>query len=222
MPRIPRGFGDNQVYHVINRGNARNKVFHKDDDYISFIRLLKEAIARHPVKLYAYSLMPNHFHFLMSPYQAKDLSSCMQWLMTSHVRRYHTHYGSTGHIWQGRFKSFIVEEDSHIITVDRYIEGNPVRGGIVTTAAAWPWSSHAESAGLIPCRFVSCLPVELPEDWTHYVDTPLNEAELEKMRRSISRQTPYGDEQWQKKVALDYNLEATLHPIGRPRKSGEA
>jgi len=163
--------------------------------------------------------MPNHFHLLVSPHYAVDLSLCMQWLMTSHVRRYHSHYGGTGHIWQGRFKSFIVEADAHLIAVDRYVEGNPVRGGIVATAAAWPWSSHRESAGLIPRKFISILPADLPSNWTNYVDTPFNEAELEKMRRSVARQTPYGDEQWQEKIAYDYGLEFTLHPMGRPRKN---
>ena len=218
MPRILRGLGDNQFYHVINRGNERARIFHKDEDYSAFIRLLAEAATRCPVKLYAYCLMPNHFHLLLSPKHAHELSSWMQWLMTSHVRRYRAHYGGTGHVWQGRYKSFIIKEDPHLITVARYVEGNPVRGGLASSAAAWPWSSHAETIGAVSRSLTSMLPVSLPADWTSYVDTPMNEKELEKMRLSVVRQKPFGDEEWQKAVSEVYHLESTLHPRGRPRK----
>lgn len=218
MPRILRGLGDNQLYHVINRGNERSRVFHKNEDYRSFIQLIAEAAGRCPVKLFAYCLMPNHFHLLASPTHAHDLSAWMQWLMTSHVRRYRSHYGGSGHVWQGRFKSFIVKEDAHLLTVARYVEGNSVRGGIAASAAAWPWSSHAETIGVAPRALTSAFPVRLPADWTRYVDTPLSEAELEKMRSSVRRQKPFGDEDWQKRISEIYHLQSTLRPRGRPKK----
>jgi putative transposase len=127
MPRIVRGLGDNIVYHVINRGNGRQEVFHSDKDYEAFMKLMKEAKKRYPVRLYGYCLMPNHFHMTVTPRKGEELSRWMQWLMTSHVRRYHRHYDSSGHIWQGIYKSFIVQEDSHLLMLLRYIEGNPVR-----------------------------------------------------------------------------------------------
>lgn len=127
MPRVARGLADGMIYHVINRGNGRREVFHKEEDFQAFISLLKEAKEKHPVKLLGYCLMSNHFHLLLSPEKADDLSKFMQWFMTSHVRRYHRHYRSSGHVWQGRYKSFIVENDLHLLTVVRYIEGNPVR-----------------------------------------------------------------------------------------------
>ena len=76
---------------------------------------------------------------VIRPNQAEELSKWMQWLMTSHVRRYHRHYGTSGHIWQGRFKSFIVQEDIHLLMVLRYVEGNPVRAGLVNSAKEWLW-----------------------------------------------------------------------------------
>jgi len=117
MPRIPRGLVDGFIYHVINRGNGRQKVFHKEQDYEAFINLMEEAKGRHPVKILAYCLIPNHFHMVLKPEKAEDLSKFMQWSMTSHVRRYHRHYGTTGHVWQGRFKSFVIREDNHLLTV---------------------------------------------------------------------------------------------------------
>lgn len=128
MPRVAKRFTDNHIYHV--RGNGQREVFHKDGDYAAFIDLMKEAKERNPVKVFAYCLMPNHFHLVMMPEKGEELSRWMQWLMTSHVRRYHRHYGSSGHIQQGRFKSFIIQRDEHLSTVMRYVEGNPVR-------AAW-------------------------------------------------------------------------------------
>jgi putative transposase len=100
MPRIPQaGF----VYHVINRGNGRVTIFHKPQDYQAFLSILALAKARHPVKM---------FGFIEASHQS--LSRFMQWLLTTHVRRYHKHYGSSGHVWQGRFKSFPVQRDEQI------------------------------------------------------------------------------------------------------------
>jgi putative transposase len=104
MPRIIRGLADNIVYHVINRGNGRQEVLHKDKDYEAFMKLMKEAKERYPVKLYGHCLMPNHFHMVVKPEKGEELSRWMQWLMTSHVRRYHRHYGSSVYVWQGRLR----------------------------------------------------------------------------------------------------------------------
>ena len=100
MPRILRGLVDGLTYHVLNRGNGGQAIFHKDQDYRSFIELMKEAKERSSVKVFAYCLMPNHYHLVLQPVRAYELSKWMQWLMTSHVRRYHRHYQTSGHVWQ--------------------------------------------------------------------------------------------------------------------------
>jgi len=99
MPRITRGLANGFIYHVLNRGNGRQQVFHKEQDYKAFIDLMYEAKNRYPVKIFAYCLMPNYFHIVLMPNKSEDLSKWMQWLMTSHVRRYRRHYGTSGHIW---------------------------------------------------------------------------------------------------------------------------
>ena len=220
MPRVARGLADGLIYHIINRGNGRQQVFHKEQDYRAFLERMEESIRRYSVKLYAHCLLSNHFHLLVSPERADDLSKWMQWFMTSHVRRYHRHYGTTGHVWQGRFKSFIVQDDSHLITVARYIEGNPVRAAIVPSSIDWPWSSHVDRVNKKE-GMLSRLPVELPENWTKYVDEPMTDNELEKLRRSVNRQTPYGEEGWQMKIGSLLGLASTLNPRGRPRKAGQ-
>jgi REP-associated tyrosine transposase len=148
MPRVARGLADNQVYHILNRGKGRQDVFHKPEDFAAFLRLIAEAKGKYPIQIIAYCLMTNHFHLLVKAGEGSALGKWMQWLMTSHVRRYHRHYGSSGHVWQGRFKSFPVQDDDHLLTVVRYVEGNPVRAGMVKSARDWPWSSHRENAAL--------------------------------------------------------------------------
>lgn len=107
MPRTARASVGDYCYHVINRGNGRGQVFHAERDYQAFIVLLAEAARRTPMRLLAYCLMPNHFHLALWPYRDGDLSRWMQWLLTAHVRRYHRWYESSGHVWQGRFKTVL-------------------------------------------------------------------------------------------------------------------
>jgi putative transposase len=222
MPRIVRGLGDDVVYHVINRGNGRQEVFHKDRDYEAFLKLMKAAKERHAVKVYGYCLMPNHFHMAVRPEKGEELSKWMQWLMTSHVRRYHRHYESSGHVWQGRYKSFIVQEDSHLLMVLRYIEANPVRAKIVPSATEWRWSSHNEVLGAEKRDLLDKAPIEVPKDWTEYVDQPLQENDLDRVRASVNRQTPLGDAGWLMKVCREFGLESTVRRRGRPRKETDA
>lgn len=216
MPRIARGSGEGLTYHVINRGNGRQKVFHKDRDFQAFIELLVDAGKRFDVSMLSYCLMPNHFHLLVQAAQTELLSQWMQWVMTSHVRRYHRHYGTSGHIWQGRYKSFIVQSNEHLFTVIRYIEANPVRAGIVESAGDWQWSSHQARIGIVKERIHNETLVPLPEAWTEYVDTPLTDVEIEKIRTSVNRQSPFGSAEWQQQTIARLGLESTVRRRGRP------
>ncbi len=141
MPRRKRHTPGDTVYHIINRGNGRAEVFHKDDDYLAFIKILSLAAERHNMRILAYCLMPNHFHLVLWPRADSDLSAFMQWLTTSHVRRYHKFYKSSGHVWQGRYKSFPVQGSKHLLTVLKYVERNPVRAKLAKKAQDWKYSS---------------------------------------------------------------------------------
>jgi len=218
MPRISRGLADDSIYHVINRGNGGQVVFQKDKDYEAFVNLMKEAKLRYAVKIFAYCLMPNHFHLVLMPHQSGDLSKWMQWLLTSHVRRFHKHYGTSGHIWQGRYKSFLIQEDEHLLTVLRYVESNPLRAGLVNSAKNWLWSSHKESIHRGARLLIDEVPVELPKEWSKIVNESISEEELEEVRQSVSRQSPYGDPLWQVHISKTMGLESTVRPRGRPRR----
>ena len=206
-------------YHVLNRGNGRAKVFHKDGDYAALLDLMAEANERLPLRVLGYVLMPNHFHLVLWPRGDGDLSRWMQWLMTSHVRRYHRHYGGSGHVWQGRFKAFPIEQDEHLLAVLRYVERNPLRAKLVRRAENWLWSSlHWRTRERRP-ELLAEWPVPCPRNWVAHVNSVQSEAELAAMRRSIARGTPFGNERWTQRVAVRLGLESSLRPRGRPRKS---
>jgi len=104
----------------------------------------------------------------------------------------------------------------------RYVEGNPKRAGLVGSAKEWTWSSHREMLGEKINILLDEIPIELPGDWERYVDEPLTSKEIEKVRQSVIRQSPYGNSEWQMKVCKELGLESTLNPKGRPRKEKRA
>ena len=196
-------------------------MFHKDGDYAAFVKLLSQASERTPMRLLSYCLMPNHFHLVVWTRREGDLSKWMQWLMTSHVRRYHRHYQSSGHVWQGRFKSFPIQSDEHLLTVMRYVERNPVRAKNIPVRKAqnWPWSSVGTpppDTEVIPQLHPG--PVARRADWLGWVNTPLSKEEDDALRVCLNRGQPYGEADWQKRIAKRLGLESTLRPRGRPRK----
>jgi putative transposase len=207
-------------YHVLNRGNGRREVFFKDGDYRAFLKALGHACEEVPMRVLAYCLMPNHFHLAVWPQADGDLSRWMHWLLNAHVRRYHQHYHSSGHLWQGRFKAFPIQQDDHLLTVLRYIERNPVRAGLVARAEQWMWSSAALwLAGARWPGYVEAGPTERGADWLAWVNEPVSEAELAAVRTSVNRGRPYGDGVWAEQTAQALGLEASLRPRGRPKKS---
>ena len=206
MPRTSRASVGGYCYHVLNRGNARQRVFHKAADYLAFECLMAEAHARLPMRVIGYCILPNHFHLVLWPHGDGDLSRWMQWLLTSHVRRYHKHYKGSGHVWQGRFKAFPIEEDQHLLTVLRYAERNPLRAGLVEQLEDWRWSSFADAPG-IDRSFLHPGPVPRGTNWADHVRQPQTDAELAALRRHVERGTPLGAAEWQHQTATLLGLE---------------
>ena len=127
MPRQPRPIADGLLYHALNRGNNRAAVFVGPDDYRAFLLALGQTQRRYPFRLYGYCLMTNHFHLLLAPDDGQSVSRILQSLTVSHTWRYHRDQDSSGHVWQGRFKSPVIQADEHALTVLRYLEANPLR-----------------------------------------------------------------------------------------------
>ncbi len=209
------------VFHVLNRGVGRMQVFEKAGDYEAFERALAETLAEEPMRICAYCVMPNHWHMLLWPEHDGDLARFMQRLTITHVRRWqeHRHRVGLGHVYQGRYKSFPVEEDEHFLAVARYVERNPLRANLVVRAEEWRWSSlwHRCRGSIGQKGVLATWPVEVPADWIERVNRADNGQELEALRRSVQRGRPYGTPHWQRRMAKHLGLESAYRPPGRPR-----
>jgi len=220
MPRIARGESMGGIYHVINRGNMRMEIFEDADDYEYFLKLLYDGLKKESIELHAYCLMPNHFHLLLVPTVEGSLSRLMQWVMTSHVRYYHKKHKTSGHVWQGRYKSFVVQKENYYTVLLRYIEANALRAGLVTEAQHWSYGSLSERI-MHKRHLLSESFIKLPPEWALHVNTPFAHHDLDTIRNSINRQSPLGESVWQEQIANVHGLTSTLNPRGRPRKTDQ-
>ena len=229
MPRPLRPIADGLVYHVINRGNGRQSVFLADEDYLAFLKAIGDLKERKPFDLYGYCLMPNHIHLLLRPREV-PISRIVQSLLVSHTHRYHRRHKTCGHVWQGRFKSPVVQDDDHLLCVLRYIEANPLRAKLIAAAGEYRWSSFATPGqgaandlldpvpayeALAAYRAVRC------RRWSAYVHQTPPETEFKSIRRSNATGLPYGDSSWVKRLANRLKLDLAIRPRGRPRKAAK-
>ncbi len=223
MGRPKRSADGGLIYHVLNRANARVPIFDKDADYEAFERVLEQAVERTGTHLLSYCLMPNHWHLVVRPIEDGELSRFTGWLTLTHTQRWHAHRHSTGqgHVYQGRFKSFPVQDDEHFITVCRYVERNALRANLVKRAEDWRWSSlwRWVNGSAKEKQLLSAWPVRRVANWIEYVNEPHSELELTAIRRSVKRGSPLGTESWSSQTVERLGLQSTLRPHGRPKKS---
>jgi len=207
------------VYHALNRANGRLRIFRKDSDFLAFEQILAEGLERFDMRICGYCIMGNHWHLLLWPRQDGDLSGFMRWVTLTHTQRYHVSHGTIGigHLYQGRYKSFPVQDDSHYLTVLRYIESNPVAAGLVRRAGQWLWSSFAVRQGYKAAFELSDGPIELPPNWGRLLRENIDWAELDRIKNSINRGAPFGNDPWKQLTAAKLKLESTLRPKGRPK-----
>lgn len=221
MGRPPRVAEGGLIYHTLNRANARLTLFEGEADYQAFERVLAEAVDRERMRLLAYCVMPDHFHLVVWPRDDGDLSRFMRWLTLTHTQRWHAQRrtAGAGHLYQGRFKSFPVQDDAHLHVVCRYIERNALRAGLVPRAEQWLWGSlsQGEEVSADPRPALTPWPIERPADWPERVNLPMTEVEEEAVRRSIQRGQPFGTSEWQAATSSRLGLESTFRPRGRPR-----
>ncbi len=217
MARPTRRAPANYVFHALNRGNQRQRIFDDGTDYQMFLRLLAEASRRFRMRVIAYCLMPNHWHLVVWPRTDDALSAFIHWLCGRHAALYRKRSATVGagHLYQDRFKSFPVQTGSYYLNAVRYVEGNALRAGLASRCADWVWSSAFErTSGEI--EIISPGPLALPSNWSRLVDASLPAATLQKLRVSAARERPYGDEQWTRDAADALGLERSLRGPGRP------
>lgn len=218
MPRTSRAIVANHCYHVISRGNNQLQRFHDRGDYSAFLWLIAEANDHVPLPIIGACIMPNHVHIVVRPRRDDDLAQWTHWLFTTHSRRYHKKHGSSGRVWQGRYKAFVIQDDTHLLTVLRYVERNALRANLARRAEEWEWGSlYWRTKASAPFALEQS-PVPLPGNWPAYVNAPQTPDEVEAIRNCVNRQAPFGAPDWAARKAVELGLEQTLAPLGRPRK----
>lgn len=221
MPRPRRTAPGGLVYHVLNRGNGRRRIFEGHGDYLAFERILAEVRERIPIRLLAWCLMPNHWHLVLWPSEDGQLSAYLRLITLTHTHRWHAHRETigSGHLYQGRFKSFAVQDDVHFLTVCRYVEANALRAGLVEKAEAWRWSSLGRlDRGLGPQEpEVSEWPVPRPAGWLQWVNEAIPQRDVDSLRQCAQRGRPFGDQTWVETAVKRLGLESSIRRRGRPR-----
>lgn len=186
----------NYVYHVLNRAAGRKEIFANPAAYKEFEELLFEAKEQFDMRILAYAIMPNHWHLLLYPRKDQDISVFMGWISTTHARRYRVKTESVGegHLYQGRYKSFIVDTDAYLLTVLRYIERNPARAGLVKLPEDWKWgSAYRRVLGTKKEKtLLDTPPIQLPHRYREWINTKEYREEIDAVRHSVNKELPFG------------------------------
>ena len=219
MARIARVVVPGCPHHVTQRGNRRQETFFTKDDYRTYLELMGEWCGECGVEIWAYCLMPNHVHLIAVPSEAEGLARAIGEAHRRYTRYVNFREGWRGHLWQGRFGSFAMDEE-HLLAAARYIELNPVRARIVRKPHRYPYSSaRAHLEGRADPLLSNSPLTEMIDDWAGFLSERTDDAEQALLRRHERTGRPLGSKEFVRR--LEKQLGRKLHPQkgGRPRKS---
>jgi len=221
MARQPRIDLGGYVYHIINRASGRVPIFKTKEDFKLFEEVLEEAKEKTGMRILAYCIMPNHFHLALYPEQDDEIQKFMGWFTKTHTQRWHVAHNTTGHghLYQGRYKSFIVNTDKYYLTLMKYIEQNPLRSKLVNHAEDWQWGSLYRRMRGTPQqkKLLSAWVVHEPKDYIRDVNILLKKDDLEEVRGSVMKGGPLGGREWRDALIEKMNLGYTTRGVGRPK-----
>ena len=219
MSRAPRVDVGQEIYHIINRSNGRVSIFNTQKDYLHFERLLEEAKKLTDMRIIAYCIMPNHWHLVLYPKKDGDLSKFMQWLTLTHTQQYHVRTNTVGygHIYQGRYKSFLVSKDNYLLQLIKYVEQNPLRAKLVKRAEDWRWGSAYTRFNKQNKHLISGSPIDLPNNYKTCLNELDEKDKLEEVRLSVDKGKPYGKINWVEMTVDKFKLLSTTRNGGRPK-----
>jgi len=227
MVRLPRLYLPDQPLHVIQRGNNRDLIFAADADYQFYLRCLHEAADTHSVTVHAYVLMTNHVHLLVTPATESSLSKTLQSIGRRYVQYFNFTYQRTGTLWEGRYKSTLIDSERYLLTCMRYIEMNPVRAGMVAHPGDYPWSSYrANGQGnaerlIVPHELYQSLgrtDEERQSAYRQLFRAQVAKADVEAIRNATNKGWVLGDNRFGAKVAALTERRAKPLPRGRPKR----
>lgn len=229
MPRKPRFFLTEIPVHVVQRGHSREPVFFEDSDYRAYLDWLGEAAARYHCAIHAYVLMTNHTHLLATPGDPQGVSRMMQYVGRRYVPYVNATYGTSGSIWEGRYKASLIQDDEYLLTCMRYIELNPVRANMTSTPGQYRWSSYRANAQgredplLTPHPLYQSLgrsTTSRQEAYRALFKAHVEGTELKDIRAAWQTGTPLGNDHFKEKIEKKLKTKVGQARRGRPAKSG--
>ena len=215
MGRIARVVVPGYPHHITQRGNRRQQTFFCDEDYTAYIQLMSEWCLKHNVECWAYCLMPNHVHLILVPSDKEGLKLAIGEAHRRYTRMINFREGWRGHLWQGRFASFIMDE-KHLLTCTKYIELNPVRAGLVKIPYDWQWSSaryHLDCKDDVLVKTEPLLKI-VQKPWGSFLTDDVGNEEIESLRKHERTGRPIGD------LTFIEGLEQLLGRNLKPKKTG--
>jgi putative transposase len=220
MARIARAVAPGIPHHVTQRGNRRQQTFFSDDDYQAYLELMAEWCTKFQVQTWAYCLMPNHIHLIVVPQTKDGLNLAIGEAHRRYTRRINFREGWRGHLWQGRFSSFILDQ-RYLLACTRYVELNPVRAGLVTRPVDWRWSSagpHSKRKDDILVKTKPLLEM-VKSPWKKFLSADARESEMALFRKHERTGRPMGDDAFIEK--LEQLLDRNLKPQKPGPKAGD-
>lgn len=228
MARLPRFVIPGQPQHVIVRGNNRSDIFRADADYQFYLEKLQLACDKHECKIHAYVLMTNHVHLLITPQTEEGLSKLMQMLGRYYVQYYNDTYQRSGTLWEGRYKSTLVDSETYLLTCMRYIELNPVRAGMVKHPSEYRWSSyHSNAADLanelvvphIEYMRLGLFPDVRQTEYRKLFKQHISETSLNEIREATNKSWVLGSDRFKNRVQKKLDRPVEPSAKGGDRKS---
>jgi putative transposase len=220
MPRFRRLVVPGYPHHVTQRGVRRQTTFFDDRDYRNYLAIAKSLRPGCSLQILAYCLMPNHIHAVVIPRHDHSLAEFFGKLHHQYAKQTNFRYEWTGHLWQNRFYS-VVMNAHHAITAMRYVERNPVRSGLVKTPHEWPWSSARGNLGLVDDDLIPDRPaLELVPDWAAYLSGMENDRDLRELRRVTGTGRPTGDVDFIETIESLSGRQIRKKSAGRRQKIG--
>lgn len=222
MGRIARIVCPGMPHHVVQRGNRKEEVFFDDEDKKKYLRLLQKACRMYNVSIWAWCLMPNHKHSILSPVDKSGLSKAMQWVAKNYSSAINEKYGWSGHLWEDRFYSSVIEEETQLWRASRYVEMNPVRARLIMRPEDWSWSSAREHLLKEKHSIISIkewLTESEMENYRIFLNEKIREEEINRIRQATKTGKPLGSDEFIGK--LEQLLGRTLLPKKPGRKKKE-
>ena len=227
MPRKPRFIIPDVPVHIVQRGHSRNPVFFEDADYSAYLGWLKSGAERYHCAIHAYVLMTNHIHILATPRDAESITRMMQYVGRHYVPYINHTYGTTGSLWEGRYKAGLIQDEHYLLTCMRYIELNPVRADMVRSLAHYRWSSYRANAQGKPDELITQHAIYLSlgespdtrcDAYKKLFKTHVELQDLNDIRSSLQTGTPLGNDHFKQKIETKLGMKVGQSKRGRPFK----